>query len=241
MIWEYTDNDAFKGDLAMMDLLSTNKWKRPVYISTTVPSSQYKGLEKYFVQEGITYRIVPIKTDKTEDGEFGMIDPVEMYDNMMNKYKWGNAADPSVYLDENNKRMLSNFRRIFGNLGKALLVEGDTTKAVEVAHRGLEIVPAEKLPYDFFVLGLAEVLIKAGYNEEGIKIINDVMRYSKEYLDYAVSMDHNKQFGMDYPIGINMQALLYINNTAINLKMDELVKTVSSDVNKYYSILYSGK
>jgi len=241
VIWEYTNNDAFKGDLAMMDLLSANKWERPVYISTTVPSDQYKGLEKYFVQEGITYRIVPIRTDKPEEGEFGMIDPVEMYDNMMNKYKWGNAADPSVYLDENNKRMLSNFRRIFGNLGKALLAAGDTTKAIEAAHRGLEIVPAEKLPYDFFVLGIAEVLIRAGKVEEGNRIINDVMKYSKEYLDYAISMDPDKQFGMDYPIGINMQALLDINNTAINLKMDELVKTVSSDVNKYYSILYSGK
>jgi tetratricopeptide (TPR) repeat protein len=241
MIWEYTDGDAFKGDLAMMDLLSTNKWDRPVYISTTVPSTQYKGLEKYFVQEGITYRIVPIKTDTPEEGEFGMIDPAEMYDNMMNKYKWGNAADPSVYLDENNKRMLSNFRRIFGNLGKALLAAGDTTKAVEAAHRGLEIVPAEKLPYDFFVLGLAEVLIRAGEGEEGNKVLNDVMKYSKEYLDYAISMDPDKQFGMDYPTGINMQALLDINNVAINLKMDELAKTVSSDVNKYYSILYSGK
>ncbi len=241
MIWEYTDNNAFKGDLAMMDLLSTNKWERPVYISTTVPSTQYKGLEKFFVQEGITYRIVPIKTEKPEEGEFGMIDTSEMYDNLMNKYKWGNAADPSVYLDENNKRMLSNFRRLFGNLGKALLAAGDTAKAVEAAHRGLEIVPAGKLPYDFFVLGIAEVLIKAGEGEEGTKVLNDVMKYSKEYLDYAISMDPGKQFGMDYPIGINMQALLDINNLAINLKMDELVKTVSSDVNKYYSILYSGK
>jgi hypothetical protein len=102
-------------------------------------------------------------------------------------------------------------------------------------------VPAEKLPYDFFVLGLAEVLIRAGEGEEGNKVLNDVMKYSKEYLDYAISMDPDKQFGMDYPTGINMQALLDINNVAINLKMDELAKTVSSDVNKYYSILYSGK
>jgi tetratricopeptide (TPR) repeat protein len=241
MIWEYTGNDAYKGDLAIMDLLSTNKWERPVYISTTVPASQYKGLEKYFVQEGITYRIVPIKTDKSEEGEFGMIDPAVMYDNMMNKYKWGNAADPSVYLDENNKRMLSNFRRLFGNLGKALLAAGDTTKAVEAAHRGLEIVPPEKLPYDFFVIGLAEVLIKAGKVEEGNKIINNVIKYSKEYLDYSVSIHGNQQFGMDYPIGINMQSLLDINNIAISLKMDSLVNNTSSDVNKYYSILYSNK
>ena len=241
MVWEYTEDRAFKGDLAIMDLLTTNKWERPVYISTTVPSDQYKGLEKYFVQEGITYRIVPIKTDKSEEGEFGMIDPVVMYDNMMNKYKWGNAADPGVYLDENNKRMLSNFRRIFGNLGKALLVAGDTTKAVEAAQRGLEIVPAEKLPNDFFVLGLAEVLIRAGKEEEGNKIINDVIKYSKEYLDYAIGMDRDKQFGMDYPSGINMQSLLDINNMAINLKMDQLLSTISPDVNRYYSILYSDK
>lgn len=241
MIWEYTDNNAFKGDLAIMDLISTNHWERPVYISTTVPSSQYKGLEKFFVQEGIAYRIVPIKTEKSEDGEFGMIDPKVMYDNMMNKYKWGNAASPSVYLDENNKRMLSNFRRLFGNLGKALLVAGDTTKAVEAARRGLEIVTPEKMPYDFFVLGSAEVLIRAGRRDEGLKIIDDVIRYSKEYLDYAISMDKRRQFGMDFPIGINMQCLLDINNIAVSLKLDTLINTVSSDVTKYYSILYSDK
>jgi len=241
MIWEYTESDAFKGDLAIMDLLATNKWERPIYISTTVPSSQYKGLDKFFVQEGIAYRIVPIRTDKSEDGEFGMIDPFVMYDNMINKYKWGNAADPSVYLDENNKRMLSNFRRIFGNLGKALLVAGDTVKAVEAVQRGLEIVPASKIPYDYFTIGLAEVLLRAGEKEEGNRIIDDVVEYSREYLNYAVSMDPGRQFGMDYPIGINMQALLDINNMAIDLNMDELINTVSSDVNRYYSILYSNK
>ena len=68
-----------------------------------------------------------------------MIDPYVMYDNMMNKFKWGNAEDPSVYLDENNRRMFSNFRRIFGNLGKELLDQGDTVKAVEVAQRDLKL------------------------------------------------------------------------------------------------------
>ena len=57
----------------------------------------------------------------------------------MNKFKWGNAEDPSVYLDENNKRMFSNFRRLFGTLAKSLIENGDTIKAIEAAHRGLEI------------------------------------------------------------------------------------------------------
>ena len=241
MIWEYTESNAFKGDLAIMDLLATNKWTRPVYFSTTVPSSQYKGLEKFFVQEGMAYRIVPIKTTPSEEGEFGMIDPTVMYDNMMNKFEWGNAGDPKVYLDENNKRMLSNFRRIFGNLGKALLEAGDTTKAVAAAHKGLEFIPSSKIPHDFFSLGPAEVLIRAGNKEEGDKIINEVIKYSKEYLDYAASMNQGSRFGMDYPIGINMQSLLDIYNMSMKLKLDSLTKTIEPDVNKYYGILYSTK
>ncbi len=241
MVWNYEGSDAFKGDLAMMDLLSTNKWDRPVYISTTVPSTQYKGLEKYFVQEGIAYRIVPIKTDKPDEGEFGMIDPYVMYDNMMNKYKWGNAEDPKIYLDENNKRMLSNFRRIFGNLGKALLSAGDTTKAIAAAHKGMEIVPTSNMPNDFFSLGLAEVLLRAGKTEEGTGILNDVIKYSKEYLDYAVRLSPGARFGMDYPMGINMQGLLDISSMAENLGMKELAEKITPEVNKYYSLLFSNK
>jgi hypothetical protein len=239
MIWEYSETDAFKGDLAIMDLISTNNWDRPIYFSTTVPSSQYKGLEKYFIQEGLGYRVAPVRTDQPEQGEFGMIDPVVMYDNMMNKFKWGNAEDPSVYLDENNRRMFSNFRRIFGTLGKELLLKGDTTKAIDAARRGLEIVPAEKMPNDFFSLGLAEVLIRAGKKEEGEKLLSDVIAYSKKYLDYAISLPPDNRFGLEYPTGINMQSLLDIYNMSVKLKLDSVTAIIEPEINNYYSKLYS--
>ncbi len=241
VVWEYSESDAFKGDLAIMDLLATNNWERPIYYSTTVPSSQYKGLEKFFIQEGLAYRVAPVKTEMSEQGEFGIIDHVVMYDNLMNKFSWGNAADPDVYLDENNKRMLSNFRRTFGQLGKDLLIKGDTLKAVEVARRGLEIVPAEKIPYDFFTIDLAEILIRAGRMSEGEKLIGDVIAYSKEYLEYALSLGTDKRFGLEYPIGINMQALLDVYNIAVNLKLDSLLKTLEPEISNYYNKLYSVK
>jgi hypothetical protein len=241
MIWEYSDKDAFKGDLAIMDILATNKWKRPVYISTTVPASQYKGLEKYFVEEGLAYRIVPVKTDEPEQGDYGLIDPVVMYDNMMNKFSWGNASDPSVYLDENNRRMFSNFRRLFGSLSKALLQAGDTVKAIEAAHRGLEIVPTEKLPDDFFTVGLAEVLIRAGEKDEGEKLLHNIISYSTEYLDYAVSLKPDKKHGLEYPNGVNMQALLDIYNMALAMKSDSLLNIVEPLINNFYSKLFSPK
>jgi hypothetical protein len=224
-----------------MDMLSTNKWERPVYYSTTVPSSQYKGLEKYFIQEGMAYRLVPVKTDPSEQGEVGMIDPNVMFDNMMNKFSWGNAEDPSVYLDENNRRMFSNFRRTFGSLAKELMVQGDTAKAIDAVHKGLAIVPSEKMSHDFFSIGLAEVLIRTGQKDEGDKLIDDIIQYSKSYLDYAISIIPEKRFGLDYPTGINMQALLDIYNLAMSLKLDYLVVKIEPEINNYYGKLYSAK
>ncbi len=241
LIWDYTESDAFKGDLAIMDMLSTNNWKRPVYYSTTVPSSQYKGLEKYFIQEGLAYRVVPVKTETREKGEFGMIDPHVMYDNMMNKFKWGNAGDPDVYLDENNRRMFSNFRRVFASLSMELLAKGDTVRALEAAHRGLEIVPADKLPNDFFSIGLAEIFYLSGKKDEGDKLVNEILDYSKTYLDYAVSLRSNERFGLEYSTGISMQALLDLYNLTVRLKLDSLSKIVEAEINNYYGRLYSVK
>jgi hypothetical protein len=241
IIWEYTGSDAFKGDLAIMDLLGTNKWKRPIYISTTVPSTQYKGLEKFFVQEGMAYRIVPIKTDEPEQGEYGMIDPYVMYDNMMNKFKWGNAADPKVYLDENNRRMFSNFRRLFGNLGKALLNAGDTTKALEVVRRGLELVPAEKLPNDYFSLGFAEDMILAGKKDEGLKLLDSILGYSKEYLEFVVGLRADERYGLELPTGINMQVILDAYRMSIDLKLESLSAVTEQMINNYYGKLYNRK
>jgi hypothetical protein len=121
------------------------------------------------------------------------------------------------------------------------LIRGDTAKAVEAAHRGLEIVPAEKMPYDFFTIGIAEVLIKAGKTEEGEKLLNDIIRYCKEYLDYAVSLKPEDRWGLEYPSGINMQGMLDIYNMAVKLKLNSIVLTIEPDINNYYGKLYSSK
>lgn len=240
IVWEYADNDAFKGDLAIMDILSQNNWQRPVYISTTVPSGQYKGLEKFFVQEGLAYRIAPLKTGTPDIGEYGMIDPVEMYNNMMNSFEWGNAADSSVYLDENIRRMFSNFRRLFGNLGMALIESGDTLKAVEAVNRGLSIVGADKLPNDFFSIGLAEVLIRAGEKARGMNLLSEIIIYSTDYLKFITGLKPENRFGLEYPSGINMQALIDMYRLGVRLGITELEDALEPQLNTFYTLLYSG-
>ena len=238
MIWEYSESDVLKGDLAIMDLIASNNWKRPVYISTTVPSSQYKGLEKFFIQEGMTYRISPVKTSENEPGEYGIIDPYVMYDNMMNKFKWGNAGDPAVYLDENNRRMFCNFRRLFGSLARSLLLAGDTAKAIEAVTRGLEIVPATKLPHDYFSIILAEMLVRAGNKEEGEKVLLSIIDHAKDNLEYLVNVKSNMKFDLNDQIMINFQSLIDIYYLPEELKLSSVKSIAEPLANEYYQRIY---
>ena len=97
------------------------------------------------------------------------------------------------------------------------------------------------MPNDFFTIGIAEVLIRAGKTDEGIKLINDIVAYSKEYLDYAISLKPEERYGLEYPTGINMQAMLDIYNMSIRLKLDSLSTTMEPEINNYYGKLYSAK
>jgi hypothetical protein len=137
--------------------------------------------------------------------------------------------------------MFSNFRRVFASLSIELLAKGDTARAIEVAHRALEIVPADKIPNDFFSIGIAEVLYLAGKKEEADLLVDDILNYSKEYLDYALTMRASERFGLDYSTGINMQALLDLYNLSVRLKLEYLSAKLEPELNNYYGRLYSAQ
>jgi len=105
----------------------------------------------------------------------------------------------------------------------------------------LELVPAEKMPNDFFTIGLAEILIRGGKVEEGEKLLYNIVDYSREYLDYTLTLTTDERFGLEYATGINMQALLDIYNMSVVFKLTSLTEVMEPVINNYYSKLYSAK
>jgi hypothetical protein len=97
------------------------------------------------------------------------------------------------------------------------------------------------MPNDYFSLQIAEVLLRTGEKEEGEKLLNEIIEYSKGYLDFIINLEANERYGLDYTTAINMQSFVDVYNLAQQYKIDILLKTVESDLNRYYSTLYSGK
>ncbi|MEI6139593.1 MAG: DUF2723 domain-containing protein [Mariniphaga sp.] len=158
-----TGNYLTKDEVMILDIIANNNWKRPIYFAITVGRDKYLNLQDYFQTEGFAYRLVPIKAP-SENGQVGSVRTDVMYDNIINKFRWGNMNDPKVYLDENNIRMSMNVRNSFVRLADGLIAEGKRDSAIAVLDRCNELVPNEKVTYNYFNLLMAESYYKAARN-----------------------------------------------------------------------------
>ena len=60
------------------------------------------------------------------------IDTEKFYENVMNRYKYGGLDTPGLYLDETTLRICYSHRRLFAQLAKELVKQGDDIRARKV-------------------------------------------------------------------------------------------------------------
>ncbi|WP_372640862.1 protein O-mannosyl-transferase family [Ancylomarina sp.] len=185
--WKLNQNFMEKSGLALYDMLLTNNWKRPIYFSQTVPKSGYYGLQDYFQLEGLAYRLVPIKTADTASN-LGRIDSDILFENMMNKFKWGNINKKGIYRDENIKRMCLNLRNNFLSLSNTLISENQNEKAIEVLDRSRKLLPNEVSSYDYIALLMAENYLKLGKRDTAMEMMNIIQTRLTQELNYYNSL-----------------------------------------------------
>jgi len=183
-----------KNGLFLLDILAHFDWKRPICFAVTTGSNVYFGLQNYFALEGMVYRLVPIYTrEMTEDGSYGWVNTSAMYDNVMNKFVWGNVNGNGVYLDENNLRFCMNFRQNFARLAKALIRENKRDSALKVLDKAFEIFPKDKVPYNYFVVPLAQAYLEAKAYDKGLAVVEDLLNLTLEKLNYFFSLKPSLQ------------------------------------------------
>ncbi len=227
-----------KNELMVLDLIANFNWDRPVYFAITVGRESYVKLEDHFMLEGLAYRFVPIKTP-VQGGQIGLVNTDLMYENMMNKFVWGNINDPNVYLDENNQRMLMNFRSNFGRLGLDLLAEGQKEKALEVADKAIELMPDEIVPYNYFNVSIAEIYYQTDNKEKANAIINRIYERMDEELQFYTYLNE-KQFSGIYNDARRALALMQeLSRVSRRYGENNLSKEIENSLMAYLQALES--
>lgn len=230
MAWRISENAIPKEGFFILDLLATNDWKRPIYIGTTVNGDSYQNLENYFQQEGMMYRIVPVESGQNKY-DIGKVDTKLMYDNVMNKYRFRSIANPKVYIDENNTRIVSNYRSVFGRLADALINEGKKDSAITVLNRCMELIPPKNVSLNYTALSLIEGYYKAGAVDKGVMYSKDLLSNTASQLKYILDLPKRDMMWSYNDVKINMAILQELYKMAETYEKGSHQKEIESMFN----------
>jgi len=234
MQWGIGQSYLYKDGLMLLDILATNNWERPVYWAMTVSSSKYYNLQKYFKVDGLTYQLVPVEAQKDRFFE-GEVDSEVMFDNMMNKFRWG-GIEKDIYLDENNIRMFSNLRSSFGRLADKLIVEGKKDSALLVLDKCMQLFPDTKIPYNSTLLSVISAYYNAGATEKANNLIDILSQKMYLELDYYFSLDPKFAGDISNEKQINLYTLQEIFRITTNNKQEVIRKQIEEKFMNYMTL-----
>jgi len=180
-----------KGDMAVLDIISSNINDRPIYFAVTCREESLLGLDDYLQLEGLALRIVPKKNNG--DPRLGIIGKGtvatdKLYNNVMNKFRWGNFDKYDLFVDRSYLPSVQSHRLVILRACETMINSGDKAKAGQLAEKYFKSFPHMNFPLDEQSIPLLRVLISAGKFDTAKPLIRTLANEAKQYLDFFEPM-----------------------------------------------------
>ena len=172
-----------RSGIILADLISNCNWERPLYVAKSMRIGEYLDLDDYLVLEGMAQRIVPYNARKLRQ----TVDADRCYDNIMNKYSYGNLSDNSVYFDETNRRMAITMQRMIYEAAEWMHSSGDSIRSSALADKCLEEISNEDVLFDCYSCADRLALLSGSDRSSEVysSVMNERMEYALWYLTFG--------------------------------------------------------
>lgn len=130
------------GSIYILDILRTNKWKRPIYFTVGSPQSQRAGLNSHLQLCGLVYRLFPVETEK-----YGVsINFKEIESILLNPENYIYFKDVKKHNMPRVSFILNNYRIVLMEIAKNYLEKGNNKKAEDIIGKMEKYMPEDVFP-----------------------------------------------------------------------------------------------
>ena len=185
-----TRSYLLKDDLAVLDVIASNTWERPIYFAVTVPQSKMLGLSDYLRLEGLALRLTPFKSrSERQYGPMGAgrVDVDRVYDNVVNKFQFGNFDELELFVDPSYTPSVQSMQFMLVRTMQAMLRQGDEARANELAKVYLQRFPHMNFGFNYNTMAPIQVLLQTGSDEEAKAHLRTLAESTGEWLAYYSS------------------------------------------------------
>ncbi|MEQ8686757.1 MAG: DUF2723 domain-containing protein [Imperialibacter sp.] len=182
--FEVTGSGLQKSEIMLLDLIASNNWERPIYFTHTALSLLPFDLNKYVVQEGMTYKLLPVENPESDSH---LVNSQVMFANMTETYSWRNLNNPDVNYSSYYQKQLMNPRMGFNSLAETLMLEGKNDQALEALHKSLSAIPDDTIPYDISAVETTGLLMALNDSDTALAIGKTLIERADRELSYYSS------------------------------------------------------
>jgi hypothetical protein len=228
----------------MLDILSHNNWKRPICFTAGTGSESLIGLQPYLYKEGLVYHLMPFKPDASIDDQLSKTNSLVMYNNMVNKFKWGNLKN-ARYLDQQSTNITYPMLvASFSDLSLGLIKDGHPELARKTLQKFNAVLP-DINPNLYAVqskITIADTSYKLNELALGNKLVNSVDGYITDQLDYNYHLLQNDADNMNarevkYNISFLNNLVNITKDHHQTILNDKLIAQLNDYESKFKSIL----
>lgn len=196
MRFEITKRYLYKNDLAILNIIAANQWKRPICFSG--PYNDL-GFGNYLRKEGMVYQLVPVLQSP--------INTDRSMDIVLHHFNSGNAQIPGVYFDEPNRLQLNLLRRTMAELAIDLCGKNRKQDAIKILEKADTMINEHNFPYGMVSRGndhnrqsmyFLDACYRAGDTRLIQKVTASLKKDLQEQLRYYQQLAPEKADGLQY-------------------------------------------
>jgi hypothetical protein len=181
-----------KDDLAVLDIIASNLWERPIYFSVTTRQDKFFGLDDYMRLEGLGLRITPSR-GQSDPGlgiiGSGRVDTDLFYKNVTEKFRWGNFDKVETFVDKSYLASVQSMQLSMRRAAGELLRENKKDKAIVLADLYFKAFPHKNFPYDYRAYYMVDIYLEAGAYEKAKPIMKVIADETEKQAAYLTSLD----------------------------------------------------
>ena len=233
----FTDAQTYlrKDEIAILDVIASNIWDRPIYFAVTCKNEKLMGINDYTQMEGLALRVIPYKTASQRDlGIYGSgrVNADKVYDNVMNKWKWGNFDKEKTFINTSYGAEIQAMQMAMLRSAQEF-TKYDRSKAVALADKYFEAFPNFNFPYDDSIFPFIQMYYQSGEMEKAKKHMRTLAEVSAGRLAFFDTLDENTRdvsFRREYVLALRaanniMNEVSRLNDHAFTDEMINMLGT----------------
>ncbi|MBN1347902.1 DUF2723 domain-containing protein [candidate division KSB1 bacterium] len=209
-------------DLMIIDIITTNRWKKPIYFAVTVSTKNQLNLRKYLRMDGLSFKLVP----SLAAGE--NISPERLERNLNEIFQYRGLNDPTVYFNENIMGLLTNYRAGYLRLAEYYRKYGNKEKMLAALDSMQKRIPEEIIPIDDLrvFIPVGQLYHEGGRSEEYLRRIKVKMESGELSPELLVSIAYRHVQEKELNVASKIvEMILQSDSTQKQAKMlDQLIK-----------------